>query len=153
MQIKIETTETAAGAMHDLVLVQGRNTIRLGLVVDDAQQALRELSVWLEDNTMDVAELVNGEVHAEGPVPLQGSVRVRQYGGTYIAKVRIGTTTYRASCTSGEDQAAKNLAEKVQKERCAERVTLSKAMAGADIGPEFKGETHYLLTVWEGGAA
>jgi len=66
MQIKIETKETAAGAMHDLVLVQGNNTIRLGLVVDDAQQALRELSVWLDDNTMDVAELVNGEVHAEG---------------------------------------------------------------------------------------
>ncbi len=58
MQIKIETTETAAGPVHDLVLVQGRNTIRLGLVVDDAQQALRELSVWLEDNTMDVAEVV-----------------------------------------------------------------------------------------------
>ncbi|MEI6212338.1 MAG: hypothetical protein WCR06_12010 [bacterium] len=64
MQIKIETTETAAGPMHDLVLVQGRNTIRLGLVVDDAQQALRELSVWLEDNTMDVAEVV-----AEGERP------------------------------------------------------------------------------------
>jgi hypothetical protein len=153
MQIKIETTETDAGPMHDLVLVQGGNTIRLGLVVDDAQQALRELSVWLADNTMDVAELVNGEVHAEGPVPLQGTVQVRQYGGTYIAKVRIGKTTYRASCTSCADQAAKNLADKVQKERCAERVSLSKAMSGADIGPEFMGETHYLLMVWEGGAA
>ncbi len=153
MKIKIETTETDAGPMHDLVLVQGANTIRLGLVVDDAQQAMRELSVWLEDNTMDVAELVNGEVHAEGPVPMQGSVRVRPYGGTYIAKVRIGKTTYRASCTSGEDQASKNLAEKVQKDRCAERVTLSVGTPGADTGPQFKGETHYLLTVWEGGEA
>ena len=84
---------------------------------------------------------------------LRGSMRVRPYGGTYIAKVRIGTTTYRASCTSCEDQAAKNLAEKVQKERCAERVTLSVGTPGADTGPELKGETHYLLTVWEGGAA
>ena len=58
MQIKIETTETDAGPMHDLVLVQGGNTIRLGLVVDDAQQALRELSVWLDDNTMDVLDIV-----------------------------------------------------------------------------------------------
>ena len=58
MQIKIETMKTAAGPMHDLVLVQGRNIVRLGLVVDDAQQALRELAVWLEDNTMDVAEVV-----------------------------------------------------------------------------------------------
>jgi hypothetical protein len=61
MQIKIETKETAAGAMHDLVLVQGSNRIRLGLVVDDAQQALRELSVWLDDNTMDVAEIVRAK--------------------------------------------------------------------------------------------
>jgi hypothetical protein len=147
MQIKVETTETAAGPMHDLVLVQGANTIRLGLVVDDAQQALRELSVWLDDNTMDVAELVNGEVHAEGPVPMGWTVRVRPYGGMYIAKVRIGKTTYRASCTSCEDQA-----EKVQAVRCAERVTLSVGTPGADTGPQFKGETHYLLTVWEGGA-
>lgn len=58
MQIKIETVKTAAGDMHDLVLTQGIHTIRLGLVVDDAQQALRELGVWLEDNTMDVAEIV-----------------------------------------------------------------------------------------------
>jgi hypothetical protein len=58
MTIRIETIETAAGPMHDLVLVQGANTVRLGLVVDDAQQALRELAVWLEDNTMDVAEVL-----------------------------------------------------------------------------------------------
>jgi hypothetical protein len=58
MKIRIETVKTVAGDMHDLVLVQGRSTIRLGLVVDDAQQALRELAVWLEDNTMDVAEVV-----------------------------------------------------------------------------------------------
>jgi hypothetical protein len=154
MQIKIETTETAAGPMHDLVLVQGGNTIRLGLVVDDAQQALRELSVWLEDNTMDVAELVNGEVHAEGVVPLIGKVRVRQQGGTYFAKVRLAkSATYKASCTAGADQAAQALAAKVQAARCATRVTLSVGTPGADTGPEFKGETHYLLTVWEGGAA
>lgn len=90
---------------------------------------------------------------AHGPGMLRGSMRVRPYGGTYVAKVRIGTTTYHASCTSCEDQAAKNLAEKVQKERCAERVTLSVGTPGADTGPEFKGETHYVLTVWEGGAA
>ena len=154
MQIKIETTETDAGTMHDLVLVQGNNTIRLGLVVDDAQQALRELAVWLEDNTMDVAELVNGEVHAEGVVPLIGKVRVRQYGGTYIATVRVGdSATYKASCTAGADQAAQALAAKVQAARCATRVTLSVRTPGAETGPAFAGEDHYLLTVWEGGAA
>ena len=58
MTIRIETIETAAGPMHDLVLEQGANTIRLGLVVDDAQQALRELSVWLDNNTMDVPDIM-----------------------------------------------------------------------------------------------
>jgi hypothetical protein len=148
MQIKIETTETAAGPMHDLVLVQGKNTIRLGLVADDAQQALRELAVWLEDNTMDVAELVKGEVD-EDAKPLQGSVRVRQYGGTYMASVRIGSCTYKASCTMGADQAAQSLAAKVQAARCATRVTLSVRTPGADTGPAFAGEDHYLLSVFE----
>jgi len=153
MQIKIETTETAAGPMHDLVLVQGANTIRLGLTCLAPALAAAQLGAWVNENTMDVAAIVCGKAE-EDAKPLQGSVRVRQYGGTYIATVRVGNScTYKASCTAGEDQAAQALAAKVQAVRCAERVTLSVGTPGADTGPQFKGETHYLLTVWEGGAA
>jgi hypothetical protein len=58
MQIKIERIETAAGPMYDLVVVQGANTVRLGLTVDDAEGAAAQLRLWLEENTMDVAEIV-----------------------------------------------------------------------------------------------
>jgi hypothetical protein len=51
--------------MNDLVLVQGDQTIHLGLIVDDAEQALRELAVWLDDNTMDVAEIVRAKASAK----------------------------------------------------------------------------------------
>ena len=155
MQIKIETKETAAGAMHDLVLVQGRNTIRLGLTCLAPELAAAQLGAWINENTLDVAAIVCGKADEDGK-PLQGTVRVRQRGGTYIAKVRIGTTTYRASCTSCEDQAAKNLADKVQQARGADRITLSVGTPGADTDPAFARETHYLLTVFEsteGGAA
>jgi hypothetical protein len=58
MQIKIETIPTADGPMYDLVMVQGANHIRLGLFKDDAEGAAAQLRLWLEENTMDVAEIV-----------------------------------------------------------------------------------------------
>ena len=149
MQIKIETKETAAGAMHDLVLVQGRNTIRLGLTCLAPELAAAQLGAWVNENTMDVAAIVCGEADEDGK-PLQGTVRVRQYGGTYMATVRLGNScTYKASCTAGSDQAASALAAKVQAVRCATRVTLSVGTPGAETGPAFAGEDHYLLSVFE----
>lgn len=65
MKIWIETRPTAGGDLHDLVLVQDRahglDTIRLGLIAPDAEQALRELTVWLQDNTMDTIEIMRRE--------------------------------------------------------------------------------------------
>jgi len=149
MQIKIETKETAAGPMHDLVLVQGRNTIRLGLTCLAPELAAAQLGAWVNENTMDVAAIVCGEADEDGK-PLQGTVRVRQYGGTYMATVRLGNScTYKASCTAGSDQAASALAAKVQAVRCATRVTLSVGTPGAETGPAFAGEDHYLLSVFE----
>ena len=63
MQIKLETMTVTDGAHagtqeHDLVLTQCGQTIRLGLIADDAAQALKELVVWLEDNTMDLVEIM-----------------------------------------------------------------------------------------------
>lgn len=63
MQIKLETMTLTEGAYagtpaHDLVLTQCGQTIRLGLIADDAQQALQELVTWLEDNTMDLVEIM-----------------------------------------------------------------------------------------------
>ena len=58
MQIKVEEIKTDSGTMHDIVLTQGTQTIRLGLITDDAQQALRELATWLDDNTMDLIEIM-----------------------------------------------------------------------------------------------
>jgi len=59
MQIKLETvTLTDGSEVHDLVLVQGTNTIRLGMIADDAQEAMRELVVWLGDYTMDLEEIM-----------------------------------------------------------------------------------------------
>jgi len=148
MQIKIETKETAAGAMHDLVLVQGNNTIRLGLTCLVPALAAAQLGAWINENTLDVAAIVCGK--DEDAKPLQGTVRVRQYGGTYIATVRLGNScTYKASCTAGADQAAQALAAKVQAARCATRVTLSVRTPGAETGPAFAGEDHYLLSVFE----
>ena len=43
---------------YDLVLTQCGQTIRLGLIADDAQQALQELVTWLDDNTMDLVEIM-----------------------------------------------------------------------------------------------
>jgi replicative DNA helicase len=59
MKIRIETIPVPGGTpMHDLVLAQGEQTIRLGLIVDDPARACRELAQWLEDNTMDTLEIV-----------------------------------------------------------------------------------------------
>lgn len=58
MTIRIETIETAAGPMHDLVLMQGANTVRLGLTCPAPELAAAQLGQWMEDNTMDVAEVV-----------------------------------------------------------------------------------------------
>jgi hypothetical protein len=149
MQIKIETTETDAGPMHDLVLVQGNNTIRLGLTCLVPALAAAQLGAWINENTLDVAAIVCGK-DDEDAKPIQGTVRVRQYGGTYMASVRVGNScTYKASCTAGSDQAASALAAKVQAARCATRVTLSVRTPGADTGPAFAGEDHYLLSVFE----
>ena len=62
MMIKIETMTTTDGSkVHDLVLVQGADAIRLGLIADDAEQAVRELVTWLEDNTMDLVEVMRAK--------------------------------------------------------------------------------------------
>ena len=153
MQIKIETKETAAGPLHDLVLMQGRNTIRLGLTSLAPELAAAQLGAWVNENTMDVAAIVCGKADEDGK-PLQGTVRVRQRGGTYMASVRLvrggwNGCTYKASCTAGSDQAASALAAKVQAARCATRVTLSVRTPGAETGPAFAGEDHYLLSVFE----
>ena len=63
MQIKLEEVTLTEGAhagliVHDLVLTQCGQTIRLGLIADDAAQALKELVVWIEDNTMDLVEIM-----------------------------------------------------------------------------------------------
>ena len=63
MQIKLETVKITEGVYagtqeHDLVLTQCGQTIRLGLISDDAAQALKELVAWLEDNTMDLVEIM-----------------------------------------------------------------------------------------------
>jgi hypothetical protein len=50
--------EHAGLIVHDLVLTQCGQTIRLGLIADDAKQALQELVTWLEDNTMDLVEIM-----------------------------------------------------------------------------------------------
>ena len=75
MQIKLETIPLTEGAYagtpaYDLVLTQGNQTIRLGLIADDAQQALQELVVWLEDNTMDLVEIMaDSKPVQKGQVP------------------------------------------------------------------------------------
>ena len=63
MQIKLETVKITEGVYagtqeHDLVLTQCGQTIRLGLIADDAALALKELVVWIEDNTMDLVEIM-----------------------------------------------------------------------------------------------
>jgi hypothetical protein len=50
--------EHAGLIVHDLVLTQCGQTIRLGLIADDAKQALQELVTWMEDNTMDLLEIM-----------------------------------------------------------------------------------------------
>jgi hypothetical protein len=74
MQIKLETMTVKDGAHagtqeHDLVLTQCGQTIRLGLIADDAQLAMQELITWLEDNTMDLVEIM-----ADRPAAQQGQV-------------------------------------------------------------------------------
>ena len=158
MQIKIETMTLTEGAYagtpaYDLVLTQCGQTIRLGLIADDAQQALKELVVWIEDNTMDLVEIAAdcpAAMQGEDAPPMQGTVRVRQSGGTYVAQVRVGDSClYKASCTMGADQAAQSLAAKVQAARCATRVTLSAPMTGLARVRGFPGEDQYLLSVYE----
>jgi hypothetical protein len=73
MQIKLETTTVTDGAHagtqeHDLVLTQCGQTIRLGLIADDAAQALKELVVWIEDNTMDLVEIMADRPAQKGQV-------------------------------------------------------------------------------------
>jgi len=76
MKVKLETMTVKDGAHagtqeHDLVLTQCGQTIRIGLIADDAQQALQELITWLEDNTMDLVEIM-----ADRPAAQQGQVPV-----------------------------------------------------------------------------
>jgi hypothetical protein len=73
MQIKLETMTVTDGAHagtqeHDLVLTQCGQTIRLGLIADDAAQALKELVVWIEDNTMDLVEIMADRPAQKGQV-------------------------------------------------------------------------------------
>ena len=158
MQIKLEAMTLTEGAyagtpVYDLVLTQGTNTIRLGLIADDAAQAMQELATWLADNSMDLVEIAAdskpAQQGAEDP-PLQGTVRVRQSGGTYVAQVRVGNSClYKASCTMGADQAAQSLAAKVQAARCATRVTLSDRLTGLARVRGRPDEDQYLLSIYE----
>jgi hypothetical protein len=158
MQIKLETMTLTEGAyagtpVYDLVLTQGTNTIRLGLIADDAAQAIQELATWLDDNSMDLVEIAADCPAAQKGVeepPLQGTVRVRQSGGAYVAQVRVGDTClYTASCTMGADQAAQSLAAKVQAARCATRVTLSDRLIGLARVRGRPDEDQYLLSIYE----
>ena len=73
MQIKLETvTLTDGSEVHDLVMVQGTNTIRLGMIADDAQEAMRELVVWLEDYTMDLVESMADSKPVQTPATSEG---------------------------------------------------------------------------------
>ena len=59
MKIRIEEIPVRGDtSLYDLVLTQGEQSIRLGLIVEDATQAVRELVVWLEAYTMDTADIV-----------------------------------------------------------------------------------------------
>ena len=63
MKVKLETMTVKDGAHagtqeHDLVLTQCGQTIRLGLIADDASQALRQLEAWMDANTMDLVEIM-----------------------------------------------------------------------------------------------
>jgi hypothetical protein len=63
MQIKLEEVTLTEGAhagliVHDLVLTQCGQTIRLGLIADNAAQALRQLEAWMDANTMDLVEIM-----------------------------------------------------------------------------------------------
>ena len=71
MKIRIETIETAAGPMHDLVLVKGANTVRLKLTCLSPELAAAQLGQWIEDNTMYVAEIA-------GPRPIAGGRTARE---------------------------------------------------------------------------
>jgi len=73
MQIKLETVTLPDGSeVHDLVLVQGTNTIRLGMIADDAQEAMRELVVWLEYYTMDLVEIMSDSKPVQTPATSEG---------------------------------------------------------------------------------
>jgi hypothetical protein len=89
------------------------------------------------------------DADADAP-PLQGTVRVRQSGGTYLAQVRVGDSClYKASCTMGADQAAQSLAAKVQTARCATRVTLSARLIGLARVRGRPDEDQYLLSIYD----
>lgn len=54
MQIRIEGIKQPDGSeLFDLVLVQGAQEIRLGLVVENETRAACELAVWLEEHTIE----------------------------------------------------------------------------------------------------
>ena len=62
MQIKVDMVTLKDGSdVYDLVLTQGKNVIRLGMISPDAYERQAELAQWVEDNTMDVVELVRAK--------------------------------------------------------------------------------------------
>lgn len=64
MQITVENTASDGSALFDLVLVQGQNTIRLGIFANsqfEADDTAGQLSQWIEDNVIDVVEIVRAK--------------------------------------------------------------------------------------------
>ena len=145
MVLKLEKIKTPGGSMYDLVLTQGSNVIRLGLLSPDPKECLGELETWLKDNTMDVHEVLRAKTAHEAGI--SADVLVRYESGTYVAKVKVGKTTYRASCTMGEAHAAMAVAKKVTLARCADRGALGEASANM-ICVGKKNYRVYTLTLW-----
>ncbi len=58
MQIRIVEIKTKAGSMHDLVIVQGDEEIRLVLKCPSPKLAAAQLKAWMQENTLADAEIV-----------------------------------------------------------------------------------------------
>jgi hypothetical protein len=119
-------------------------------IAETLERALNNRSAVMEAIARRKTEIgVAEDADADAPL-LQGTVRVRQSGGTYVAHVRVGDRClYKASCTMGADQAAQSLAAKVQAARCATRVTLSGRLIGLSRVRGRPDEDQYLLSIYD----
>ena len=62
MQITIEPRVLPDGSeIHDLVLKQGDQVIKLAITADNPEAVLGELQVWMDDNTMDIVSVLRGQ--------------------------------------------------------------------------------------------